>query len=129
MAELEREAAAVGLALRLDAPHRLGGEVQRIRSRWWLGGRSLVYRMSCRLTEADHTVHFREAVLESSWGIPPPTLVIEASTLSGWKRSGERREVSFGGGGAVDYAELRDVIARACSAAGWTFRLEGGRLP
>lgn len=85
--------------------------------------------MSCRLTESDHSVHFREAVVERSWGIPPPTLTVEKTTVSGWKRSGERTDVSLGGGGSLDYARMRAAVEKATAAAGWKFQLDGGRLP
>ena len=127
-AELQRQAAGAGLTVRTDAPHELTAEAENIRAKWWLGGRKVVYRMSCRLAEADHMVHFREAVVERSWGLPPPTLTVETTTVSGWKRSGERHDVSVGGGGALDYAKVRNAIEAASAAAGWTFHLEGGRL-
>ena len=84
--------------------------------------------MSCQLTEPDHTVHFREAVVERSWGIPPPTLSVEKATVSGWKRSGERHDVSVGGG-TLDYAVVRKAVEAGSAAAGWKFHLEGGRIP
>jgi hypothetical protein len=68
-------------------------------------------------------------VVERSWGIPPPTLTVEKTTVSGWKRSGERKDVSVGGGGTLDYAKVRNAVETASVAAGWKFQLEGGRLP
>ena len=105
------------------------GEAEKIGAKWWLGGRKVAYRMLCRPTEADHTVHFREAVVERSWGIPPPTLTVETTSVSGWKRSGTRKDVSVGGGGTLDYAKVRDAVEKASVAAGWKFHLEGGRMP
>lgn len=129
IAELQKQTAALGLKVRADAQHGLSGEAEKIGAKWWLGGRKVAYRMSCRLTEADHTVHFREAVAERSWGIPPPTLTVETTTVSGWKRSGERHDVSLGGGGSLDYARTRDTVEQTTAAAGWKFQLEGGRAP
>ena len=83
--------------------------------------------MSCQLTEPDHTVHFREAVVERSWGIPPPTLSVEKATVSGWKRSGERHDVSVGGG-TLDYAMVRKAVEAASAAAGWKIHFEGGHI-
>ena len=74
-------------------------------------------------------MHFREAVVERNWGIPPPTLTVETSSTSGWKRSGTRKDVSVGGGGPLDYAAVRDAAEKASAAAGWKFELEGGRVP
>jgi hypothetical protein len=129
IAELQKQTATAGLNVRADAQHGLMGEAEQIRAKWWFGGRKVTYRMSCRLTESDHTVNFREAVVERSWGIPPPTLSVETTSVSGWKRSGERRDVSVGGGGALDYAKVRNAVESASTAAGWKFHFEGGRLP
>jgi hypothetical protein len=49
--------------------------------------------------------------------------------VSGWKRSGTRKDVSVGGGGTLDYAKVRDAVEKASAAAGWKFHLEGGRMP
>ena len=124
---LSKETAALGLNVREDAQQGLAGETESIRAKWWFGGRKVAYRMSCRLSESDLTVHFRESVVEQSWGIPPPALTVETTTTSGWKRSGERRDVSVGGGGSLDYAKVRDVVEAAVAAAGWKFHLESGR--
>ncbi len=127
--ELQKQAGAAGLTVRADVQHELAGEAEKIRAKWWLGGRKVAYRMSCRLIEADHTVHFREAVAERNWGIPPPTLTVETTKMSGWKRSGERHDMSVGGGGGLDYANVRNAVETATAAAGWKFHLEGGRIP
>ena len=130
LAELRKQAAILGLTVRDGANQELAGEAESIRAKWWLGGRKVNYRMSCRLAEAEHTLHFREAVVERSWGIPPPTLTVEKTTVSGWQRSGERTDVSLGGGGGkLDYARMREAVERTAVAAGWTFHLEGGRMP
>jgi hypothetical protein len=128
LTELEKKSEALGLSVHDDA---LGcsGEVESIRAKWWFGGRKVAYRMSCRLTEPDHTVHFREAAVERSWGIPPPTLTVETTSTSGWKRNEKRTDVSVGGGGSLRYGEVRNVVEQAAVAAGWNFHLEGGRLP
>jgi len=68
-------------------------------------------------------------VTERSWGIPPPTLSVETTTTKGWERSGSRTDRSVGGGGSIDYAQVRDKVKEAVSAAGWQFHLEGGRVP
>jgi hypothetical protein len=129
LAELRKQAVILGLTLRDGAQQELVGEVESIGAKWWLGGRKVTYRMSCRLGEAERTLHFREAVVAKSWGIPPPTLTVEKTTVSGWKRSGERTDVSLGGGGKLDYARVRAAVERVATAAGWTFHLEGGRMP
>jgi len=127
--ELEKQSAALGLTLRGDAGHGPSAEAEKIGAKRWLGGRKVTHRMSCQLTEPDHTVHFREVVVERSWGNPPPTLTVEKTTVSGWKRSGEHHDVSVGGGGKLDYAMVRKAVEAASAAAGWKFHLEGGRIP
>jgi len=129
LAELRKQAAILGLSVRDGAERELHGEVESIGAKWWLGGRKVNYRMACRLAEAERTLHFREAVVEKSWGIPPPTLTVEKTTVRGWKRSGERTDVSLGGGGKLDYARVREAVERVAVAAGWKFHLEGGRMP
>jgi len=116
------------MTLRGNAGHGLSGEAEKIGPKWWLGGRKVTYRMSCQLTEPDHTVHFREAVVERSWGIPPPTLKVEKTTVSGWNRSGERHDVSVGSGGTLDYAMVRKAVEAASAAAGWKIHFEGGHI-
>lgn len=127
--ELGKQATNLGLKVHDGAGHELAGEAESIRAKWWFGGRKVNYKMSCRLSEADRTVNFREAVVERSWGIPPPTLTVEKTTVSGWQRSGERSDVSVGGGGALDYARMREAAEKTATAAGWLFHLEGGRMP
>jgi hypothetical protein len=128
-AELRKQTAALGLKIRDGAHQELAGDAEFIGAKWWLGGRKVNYRMSCRLAEPDRTLHFREAVVERSWGIPPPTLTIEKTTVSGWQRSGQRVDKSIGGGGSLDYARVREVVEKAAAAAGWKFHFEGGRMP
>jgi hypothetical protein len=124
IAELQKQTAGLGLTVREDGRHGLSGQAEKIRAKWWLGGSKVDYRMSCRLTEPDHIAHFREAVVERSWGIPPPTLTVETTSVSGWKRSGERHDASVGGGGSLDYAKVRDAMETAIVAAGWKFQLK-----
>lgn len=118
-----------GLAVRTVGTDGLAGEHEAIRAKWFLGGRKVAYKMSCQLVEPEHCVRFREMVAERSWGIPPPTLTVETTTISGWKRSGTRTDKSIGGGGTLDYGAVRDAVEAAVTEAGWTFRLDGGRIP
>ncbi len=128
LAALKARLGALGLTVHEDG-QGLTGEAQPIRSKWWLGARTVNYRMSCRPSAVDRTVQFRESVTESSWGLPPPTVTVGKTKVSGWKLSGERTDASPGGGGAIDYAQVRDAVEQAVTAAGWKFHLQGGRLP
>jgi len=126
---LKSTATALHLNLTDEGEDGFDGDSETIKSKWLLGGRKVVYRMSLRLSEPEHAVMFREAVVEKSWGLPPPTLTMQVETTSGWKRSGQRKDISVGGGGSMDYAQVRDAVAQAAADAGWQFRLEGGRMP
>lgn len=129
LANLKSHAAALGLHVTEEGSDALSAEVESIRAKWFLGGRKVSYKASCRLADAEHTVHFRDMVTERSWGIPPPTFSVETTTTKGWERSGSRTDRSVGGGGRIDYAQLRDTVKEAVVAAGWRFHLEGGRMP
>lgn len=130
LTRLKSEASALGIKIKEEGDDKLSGEMETIGAKWLLGGRKVSYKTSCRLTDADHTVHFREAVLERSWGIPPLTFTVETTSTKGWERSGSRTDRSAGGGGGhVDYAQVREKLKETATAAGWQFHLEGGRLP
>jgi hypothetical protein len=124
---LKSKAAALGLSVDEKGGNRLAGKVKAIRAKWLLGARTVTYRMSCRLDEADHTVHFREAVSEFNWGMPPPTFSAEWTTIKFWERSGKRTDRSVGGGGTIDYGRVREELEQTVSVAGWQFHFEGGR--
>ena len=102
------------------------GENEAIRSKWFLGGRKVSYRMSCSLDDGASIVLFRESVTERSWGLPPPTFTVEKTTIKGWLRSGEREDRSRGDGGTIDYARVREVLGQVANGAGWQFQFDGG---
>jgi len=129
LASLKSQAAALGLQVKEEGGDGLSAEMESIGAKWFLGGRKVSYKASCRLADAEHTVHFREMVKEKSWGIPPPTLSVETTTTKGWERSGSRTDKSVGGGGRIDYAQVREKLKEAVTGAGWKFHLEGGRTP
>ena len=129
LAGLKTSLAAIGLTVHEDPKQGLTGEAQPIRSKWLIGARTVTYRMSCGLSEPDHTVQFREAVTESSWGLPPPTASAGKIKVSGSRLSGGRTDASTGGGGSIDYGRVRDCVEQAATAAGWKFHLQGGRMP
>jgi hypothetical protein len=128
ISQLQQQAAALGMTPSAVGDHGFSAAREAITSKWWLGGRKVVYRMACGLTD-DHTVHYREAVIETSWGIPPPTLSVETTVQRGTKLSGQRHDVSPGGGGTLDYSETRRAFEQCVTAAGWSFRFEPGRMP
>jgi hypothetical protein len=106
----------------------LTGAQEVIKSKWFLGGRKLTYRMRCDLDEPARTVRFREATAESSWGVPPPTVTVEQTVQRG-TRASESRTDRGAGGGHLDYGSLRDDVEAAVRSSGWQFVFEPGRHP
>jgi hypothetical protein len=129
LTSLKAEATRLGLALLEENSEGLKAEIVSILFKWMLGQRKMTYKMSVKLSEADHTVAFREVVKESSWGLVPPTLTVETTSTKGWERSGTHSEKSTAGSGKVDYGQLREALKQAIAAKGWQFNLEGGRMP
>lgn len=125
---LKSSAAALGLRVSVGKDE-LSGELEAIRSRWLLGARKVSYRMSCRLVAGDKTVYFREVVAERSRGLPPPVFSFGTTAIKGRELSGQRTERSPAGGGTIDFARVRDELRQVVTAAGWQFKLEGGRMP
>ncbi len=123
---LAEVARAAGLVVAESADGDLAGHRETITAKWLLGSRRLTYRMSLRLDEPAHVVRFREATTEMSRGFPPPTIGVSVETVVGLKRSGQRTDVSVGGGGAIDFAAVREAIERAAKEDGWEFTMEFG---
>ncbi len=105
------------------------GSQETILAKWLLGGRKSVYSASCRVDDERRAVHFREAVMDQSWGVAPPTMSVEKTSIQGRRLSGSREEKSVGGGGKVDYARVREAVEQLVAEAGWTLDLEVGLLP
>ncbi len=129
LADLKSKVAALGLGITSDDVEGFTGQLKAIRAKWPLGARAITYRMSCRLDEAGRTVHFREAVTEASWGMPPPTFMMEWTVLKGWGRSGVRIDRWPGGAGTINQGQVREQLKQMASAAGWEFHLDGGGIP
>ena len=129
LAGLRSKAAALGLSVEDNDGDGLAGKVKSIRAKWLLGARTVTYRMCCRLDDVAHTVHFREAIIETSWGIIPPTFTTTWTVIKDWARLGKRVDRSVGGGGTINCGQVREELKQTVSAAGWQFHLEGGRTP
>jgi hypothetical protein len=97
--------------------------------KWFLGGRKVVYRMSCAVDEVEHGVRFRESTTETSWGVPPPTLRTETTSQSASHVWHAATVTSTGGRAGFNIGQVRDHFEAAVGAAGWRFRLEAGRRP
>ena len=131
--ELETRLASIfdahGVTVTANDNHRLSGTQEAIKAKWFLGGRKVVYRMSCDVDAASRAIRFRESAVESSWGIPPPTLTVETTSQRGTRVSESRTDRGPGGGGTLEYGSLRQAIEQAVRDNGWQFAFESGRLP
>ena len=128
-ARLASITSAHGLTVTASDERALAGTKEAITSKWFLGGRKVVYRMSCEFDEAACTLRFREAVRESSWGVPPPTFSVETTTQKGSSVSASRTDRSVGGGGHLEYGNLRAAFEEAAGTAGWQMKVEVGKMP
>jgi hypothetical protein len=132
-AELMAKVAAIAAAHEVKAAvgdgRSLTGTQEAIKSKWFLGGRKVVYRMRCEFDEPGRAVRFREAAVEASWGVPPPTLTVEKTTQHGTRVTKSRTDRSTSGGGHLDYGGLREKVEEAVQTGGWKFVFEPGRLP
>src|SRR3990167_4365837 len=120
---------AHGLTITASDDRTLSGTQEAIKSKWFLGGSKVNYRMSCDFDEASRTVRLREAVRESSWGLPPPSLSVETTTQQGTRVSASRTDRSVGGGGHLDYGGLRAAFEEAASVGGWQITVEVSKMP
>lgn len=118
-----------GLHVISAAPNQLTAELETPLGKWFLGGRTAVYRMSCDLDEVAHDLRFRESTTESSWGIPPPSLKMEVTSQHGTRTTQATSVRTPGGGGQFNIGRLRQEVEAAAGEAGWQFHLDTGRRP
>jgi hypothetical protein len=128
-ASLKTQLQALGLKIIEDKPESLRAEQENILVKWLLGQRKVQYRMAIRLADADHTANFRDMVKENSWGLLPPTLTIETTSIHGVERSGTHEERSLAGGGKVDFGKVREALKKTVADAGWSFHYEAAQTP
>jgi hypothetical protein len=104
--------------------HALNGTLTAIKSKWFLGGRKVTDRVTCRLVPDAHEVHLREVATETSWGLPPPTFTVETTTQVGSRVTTSRADTAIGGGGRLEFGTFRDAVDQATREAGWQFVYE-----
>lgn len=126
---LKSQAQSMGLHVVDESGDGFRAEQENIVVKWLLGQRKVLYRLGIRLSEGDHVANFREMVREKSWGLLPPTLTIEKTSIRGTELSGTHEERSPVGGGKVDFGRAREAVKKMVGDAGWTFHLEAGRAP
>jgi hypothetical protein len=97
-----------------------------IKATWFLGGTKVTSNFTCRLDPASHEVHFRESAVETSWGVPPPTLTFHSSTQRGARVNQSRVDKGVGGGGVLEFGRFRESVEQAVKDAGWGFVYEVG---
>lgn len=128
-AEIARRMSALGLTVARAPDGELAGSRTCLEARWMLGRRSVAYRMSCALSATERRLTFREAIVERSCGLPPPTLWRERTWLDGWRRSGRLSVSTPTAAASLDYAAARRSVEAATEAAGWTFVTAGALAP
>ncbi len=104
--------------------HSLRGTLTAIKAHWFLGGRKVLDRVTCRLIPEAHEVRLRETATEASWGLPPPRFMVETTTQSGARVTSTRDDTGIGGGGCLEFGRFRDAVDRAAREAGWRFVYE-----
>ncbi|MGE0040875.1 MAG: hypothetical protein AB7H88_05390 [Vicinamibacterales bacterium] len=126
---LRTVAESAGLEPVASPAHALAAEREIPLGKWFLGGRKVVYRLSCDLDEGAHDVRFRESTTESSWGVPPPAFTVETTSQSGTAARQQTTVTSPGGGGRFELGQIRDRFEGAAREAGWDFHIEVGKKP
>lgn len=97
------------------------GTLTAITSKWFLGGRKVTNNFRCVLDQDSGVVHFRETAVESSWGMPPPTLTVETSSQCGSRVRQARTDKAVGGGGRLDFGQFREDVEKVANESGWKF--------
>ena len=104
--------------------HTVTGTLTAIKAKWFLGGRKVTSNFTCSLDPASHEAHFRESAVESTWGMPPPTLTVQTTSQYGTRVNATRVDKSVGGGGILEFGKFREEVEQAVKDAGWEFVFE-----
>lgn len=113
-------ATARGGSARTPDERTVEGTLTAIKSQWFLGGRMVKNSFRCHLDANTRTVRFRETAAETSWGLPPPALTVQASRQFGSRVNTSRTEKAVGGGGRLEFGQFREDIEKAASDGGWS---------
>lgn len=101
----------------------LSAEKEVISAKWLLGNRRVKHCATLRFDESAHVAALQETATETATGIPPPSFSMATRRQSGREVSEARFDQSIGGGGSLQYGELRKLVEQECQLAGWAFRL------
>ena len=104
--------------------HTVKGSLTAIQAKWLLGGRKVTSNFTCSLDASNHTAHFRESAVESSWGMPPPTFTVQTTSQYGARVKETRVDSGGGGGGILEFGKFRESVEQAVHDAGWEFLYE-----
>lgn len=102
----------------------VAGTLTAIKAKWFLGGRKVTSNFTCTLDTASHEAHFRESAVESSWGMPPPSLTVQTTSQYGTRVNATRVDKGVGGGGRLEFGKFREEVEQAVKDAGWEFVFE-----
>ncbi len=125
---LKRAARAHGMHCHRVDHEGLRAELETTSARWFFGGRTVTYHVGCRLDEATHTVRFREAITDETWGIPAPFVWVERGPARP-ADAAQRPEAAPEPPGPIEYLRIRRDIEEAVRRAGWQFIFERGQKP
>ncbi len=78
------------------------------------------HNFTCTLDPASHEAHFRESAVESTWGVPPPTFTVQATSQYGARVKETRVDKGLGGSGILEFGKFREEVEQA----GWEFLYE-----
>lgn len=117
--QLARVVKTAGGTVTAQAPHEVNGTLTAIKAKWFLGGRKVTDSVTCRLVPAAHEVRLRERVVETSWGLPPPTFTVETTVQAGTRVASTRTDTAVGGGGRLEFGKFRDAVDQTTRDAGW----------
>jgi hypothetical protein len=104
--------------------HTVKGTLTAIKAKWLLGGRKVTSTFTCVLDAASHEARFRESAVESTWGLPPPTLSIQTTSQYGTRVIETRTDTGVGGGGVLEFGKFREAVECAVTDAGWRLVFE-----
>ncbi len=124
LARLSGIASALGGTASMPDANTVTGTLTAIKAKWILGGRKVTSHFTCVLDPAKHEARFRESAVESSWGLPPPTLTVQTTSQYGTRVKETRTDKGVGGGGRLEFGKLRESVEQAVKDAGWDFVFE-----
>lgn len=118
-----------GFTIGKESPDGFIAESTVTLARWALGSRKARRRLSIRLDAGTRTILLRESLTETAIGFAPPAFFAES-----WKQKGTKKTATLtghgpGGGGEVQFGDVRDELKSLVERAGWRFIYEAAKTP